>query len=178
MQSEPRLPRIAGILPVLATWAVAGIIFWQIQVDLVPADVATGSAQYNAAFVPRILAWLMILLGAIQLFRVLAGREHPIDETAPPPPIEGDAPIATESGLVLRAALMLGLLVGFAVILPILGYYLAMPLLLALAYILLGMRNPLAIIASAAILTLGAGYVFGDLLNVVLPVGIFQIAIW
>lgn len=172
--------RAVLLLPVAFFFAVAGVIFWQTRTDLVEKDAASGGPQYDAAFVPELLATALILFGLWQIVRIWRGLETFSDGTAALPLEDADDTVAapTERALELRAAAAFLAMILFTAVLPVTGYYVAMPVYLAVTLIILGVRNPLSVIAWSAALTLGAGYAFGSLLNVRLPVGIWEIAIW
>ena len=69
-------------------------------------------------------------------------------------------------------------LVAFTAMLPVIGFYLAMPALMFVLMLILGNRSPVTLVAASLLATLAAGYVFGALLNVRLPVGMFELTIW
>ncbi|TPW31874.1 tripartite tricarboxylate transporter TctB family protein [Pararhizobium mangrovi] len=172
--------------------AVAGfvlicvVIYWQCFTDLAAQDAASGGAQYNAAFVPELLSGFLIALCMLQLVRVWFGNGFRESEDTLPDELDADAPVEDavtyeddeNFGLVLRAILCVGLIAVFILVLPYLGYYVAMPLLLIAVLVTLGSRNPLTVVALAIGLTLIVGYVFGGLLNVVLPPGFLEIEPW
>jgi putative tricarboxylic transport membrane protein len=165
------------------------IVLWQCFIDLAAQGAASGGPQYNAAFVPELLAGILLALCAVQLGRVWLGgafRESEDDliaEAADAGAAEGpDADAAEEyvqeRWLALRAVICIVLLVAFIAVVPTLGYYLAMPLLLAGVFVTLDVRNVLAVVGLSIGLTLLAGYAFGGLLNVALPPGFLGFAPW
>jgi hypothetical protein len=171
--------RTAEIGVVLAFFALSGVVVWQCLTDLAAAGAASGSPQENAAFVPLLLAGLMVALGLIQLVRIWLGRgavstdvetDGPTGEAAEAPPPEGR--------LLLRAVLTVVWLGLFIVVMPIIGFYLALPLLLALTLVTLDVRNVFVVVGLSIGGTLVTAYAFGALLNVVLPAGVFEISIW
>lgn len=162
-------------LPVAFFFAIAGIVFWQTSTVFVELDAAGGPPQYNAALVPNGLAWLLVIFGAVQAVRILIGQERFSDGSVP---AAEDASAPEESFLLVRAAASFAALVAFTAVLPVIGFYLAMPALMLLLMLILGNRSPVTLLAGAVLTTLAAGYVFGALLNVRLPVGVFELTIW
>ncbi|AQZ49772.1 tripartite tricarboxylate transporter TctB family protein [Martelella mediterranea] len=162
-------------LPVAFFFAIAGIVFWQTSTVFVEMDAAGGPPQYNAALVPDGLAWLLVIFGVVQAVRILIGQERFSDGSVPAP---DGSPGPEESFLLLRAAMSFAALVAFTAMLPVIGFYLAMPALMFVLMLILGNRSPVTLVAASLLTTLAAGYVFGALLNVRLPVGMFELTIW
>ena len=143
---------------------VPAVIFWQSATSLAEQGAASGGPMENAAFYPRIVASIMTLLVILHAVRLLTGR---VSGTSPAMagPSTGRALVATALFVVYLAAL------------PYAGFHLATPSLCFCLFWLLGMRGVPSMIG-AVILWLAAAFVFEGLLNVVLPVGLFNIAIF
>ncbi len=175
MQSEEAEGRIGKTLALMGFLVVCAVIWWQCRTDLVAQDAASGGAQYNAAFVPELLATLMALLCLAQLVRIWWLPALP-----PSPPMAGDEealppPERWRGG---RALLFALLLIGYTASLSFLGYYIATTLLLAGFAVTLDVRHPVALVCVSLLITLAAGFVFGHFLNVVLPPGFLEIEPW
>ncbi len=189
MTALERRARIRHTAAVAGFVLVCATIFWQSFTDLADHDAASGGPQYNAAFVPELLAAILLALCAVQLARVWFGdafresesdfADQGIDEGASGK-LDTASAIAEprERWLVLRAVACMLLLTAFIATVSLLGYYLAMPLLLAGVFVTLGVRNPIVIVGLSIGLTFLAGYAFGGLLNVALPAGFLGFAPW
>ena len=152
----------------VVAWAffvlVPVVILWQSATSLAEQGVASGGAMENAAIFPRIIAWIMIGLAAVNAFRILGGRlthQTPITGT----PTTGLALVST------------GLFIAYLLIMPYAGYHLATPMLLAVLLRLYGL-GWVGSIGAAVIMSLGVAAVFEGLLNVVLPVGALGITVF
>jgi len=118
----------------------------------------------NAAIFPRIIAWILCGLAVVNLLRISTGLV-----TAPSP---------VKSTPTTRLALGAPLLfVAYLVALASVGYHLLTPVLLAILMQLIGLGWA-ASIAAALGFSLGVAAVFEGLLNVVLPVGFAEIAVF
>ena len=140
------------------------VIFRQSATSLAEQGVASGGPMQNAALFPRMVAWLLLGLAVLNLARLLTGR---VREPSPVDPTGG-----TRLALVAT-----GLFVAYLLIMPTLGYHLATPVLMAALLALFGL-GPVAAIAGGCAMSLGVAAVFQGLLNVVLPVGLFEITIF
>jgi hypothetical protein len=118
----------------------------------------------NAAFYPRIVASIMIVLLAWLALRLALGR------------VRRKSPIKAAEGTRL-ALVATALFIVYLLALPYAGFHLATPFLCFLLFWLLGIR-PVAAVAGGIALSLVIAFVFEALLNVVLPVGIFNIALF
>lgn len=140
------------------------IMLYQIETSLVEQGVASGGPMQNAAIFPRIVAWILIVLAGLNVLRVAFGK------------VSHFSPLkATDQ--TTRALVATALFVVYLIALPILGYHIMTILLLALLFRLLGLSLVLSGIG-AVIASLAVAYVFEGLLNVVLPVGIFEIVVF
>ena len=140
------------------------VIFWQAATSLEEQGVASGGPMENAAQFPRLIAWILLGLAAVNGVRIALGRIAEPSPLAPTP--------TTRLALVVTAAFVVYLLV-----LPWLGYHLATPVLMAGTMMLLGLSVPVSIAGGIA-LSLTVAAVFQGLLNVVLPVGVFEITLF
>ncbi len=144
--------------------AVPAVIFWQSATSLEEQGAASGGAMENAAFYPRIVAAIMTALLAWHVVRLALARSRKASPFA--------------RGVGTRLALVAaGMFVGYLLALPYAGYHLATPILSALLFRILGMR-PLPAVAGGLVLSFGLAFVFESLLNVILPVGIFDLALF
>lgn len=144
--------------------AVPLVIFWQSATSLQEQGVADGGPMENAAQFPRLIAWIMLGLAGLNGLRLLRGR---VRETSPVMPTP-----------TTRLALMAtGYFLLYLVTLPYLGYHLSTPVLNSAMLLLFGLRL-LPSLAGGIAMSLIVAAVFEGLLNVVLPVGIFQISLF
>ena len=144
--------------------AIPAVIFWQCATSLEDQGAASGGPMANAALFPRIVASIMTVLVAVLALRLVLGR---VLQRSPLRAAEG-----TRAALIATALFTL-----YLILLPHAGFHLATPVLCFLLFRLLGIR-PLAAIPGGILLSLGAAFVFEGLLNVVLPVGMFNIAVF
>jgi len=144
--------------------AVPVVIFYQAATNLAAQGVASGGPLDNAAIFPRIIAWILAGLAVVNILRILTGLV-----TAP-------SPLTTTptTRLALTATL---LFVAYLVALPFVGYHLLTPVLMAILMRLFGLGWTLSIVAAVGF-SLGVAAVFEGLLNVVLPVGFAEIAVF
>lgn len=140
------------------------VIFWQTATSLEEQGVASGGPMQNSALFPRMIAWLLLGLTAINGFRLLAGR------VAQPSFFE---PTQTTRLALIVTAYFIVYLLG----LPYLGYHILTPILMTILLRLFGLMRRLSIFGGFT-LSLAVAAVFQGLLNVGLPVGIFKISIF
>jgi len=114
------------------------------------------SDRLGPAFFPRMLALALAALSLALIGRALAGRSDP---SRPP-----------EMRLGVFAAVM-GLLVVYAAVMPVVGFLIATPVLLAAVIRLLGLRQWAAVLGTAVGVTAVLYVVFGRALHVLLPLG-------
>lgn len=144
--------------------AIPAAIFWQSATSLADQDAASGGPMRNAALFPRGVAGVMVGLVLWQGLRLAAGG------AAHPSPLRR----AEGTGLaVLGAALFVATLWA----LPVIGFHLATPALGVLLFGLFGL-HPVKVAAGGIGLSVAVAFVFEGLLNVVLPVGVWQIALF
>ncbi|MEF2074623.1 tripartite tricarboxylate transporter TctB family protein [Consotaella aegiceratis] len=144
--------------------AVTATVFWQCATSLTDQGVAGGGAMQNAAFFPRVVAAIMAFLLVVSAMRLLAGR------------IRVTSPFAVADGTRL-AVIAAILFVAYLLVLPYAGFHLATPLLCFVLFALLGIRLVPAFVGGV-VLSLAIAFIFEALLNVILPVGVFNIALF
>lgn len=163
---------LTQLIPPAFFLVVSAIVFWQTNTDLVEKDIASGSMQYNAAFVPEVLATVLAILSVVQVVQILR-RSGPgsvdVDEPSP-----DDVPF--EKHLAVRGIFALIFIAAYILAVRPLGYHIATPLLMAGLFALLNVRNLFLLIGLSVGLSFMSAFVFGRLLNVVLPTGVFEIA--
>lgn len=139
-------------------------IFWQSATSLDKQGAASGGPLENAALYPRVVAVVVTIVVVVQACRLLLGR------AARPSPFE--VSVGTPLALVLMA-----LFVAYLVALPHAGFHIVTPLLCVAMIWALGVQ-PLAALIGGAVLWIGASYMFEGVLNVVLPVGMFNLSLF
>ncbi len=171
---DTRRRRVGEAGVVLGFLALAGLVFQQTRTSFVEQGAASGGAMYNAALFPELLGWSLLLLAAIQVFRLLRPGGQP---AADPPQLAGvAAPEDTGDRRSLRQALVcLALFVVYLLLLRPVGYHLATPVFMAACYYVLGTRNIVVALLLAIATSLAMSFVFEYWMNVILPVGRFGI---
>jgi putative tricarboxylic transport membrane protein len=144
--------------------AIPVVIFWQSATSLAEQGAASGGPMENAALFPRIVASIMAVLVAIMALRLVLGR------------VRQKSPLQAAEGTRL-ALVATGIFTVYLVVLPYAGFHLATPVLCFLLFWMLGI-GPVAAVAGGIGLSLATAFVFEGLLNVVLPVGVFNIALF
>jgi hypothetical protein len=140
------------------------LVMHQAATSLAEQGVASGGPLENAAVFPLSVAWVLAGLCVIHALRLIAGH------VAKPSPVEG----TPTTRLALVGA---GAFVAFLLLLGTLGYYIAATLLLVALMRLLGVGWVISILATVA-MTVGVGFIFEGLLNVVLPLGLWKITLF
>lgn len=140
------------------------IIFWQSATSLAEQGAASGGPLDNAAFHPRVIGALISVAVAIHGVRLLLGR------------VQGQSAFVAETGTRLAVALTI-LFVVYLLLLPYAGFHIVTPILLIVMTRALCLGLPRAVLGSVA-LWLVASFVFEGLLNVVLPVGMFNLTLF
>ncbi len=150
--------------------AVVVTVFWQIGTDLKEQGIASGGPYDNAASYPRIIAIFVAVLLAFQFgIEVLKGKAAP--ET------EEDQLVDMQPSDLGRAGMMLLVFAIYLMVLTTIGYHLATaPMIFAIMWIC-GMRNIWKMVLSSVAIATGFAFVFEVFLNVVLPLGIWNIFI-
>ncbi|WP_010140856.1 tripartite tricarboxylate transporter TctB family protein [Oceanicola sp. S124] len=146
---------------------VVALVFQQAATDMARQGIASGGPYDNAAAYPKAIAALLGGMVALQLaLRLLRARSD-----------EGpDAPGVPLRAL-LRPALMVAIFALYLGSLAPLGYHLTTPLMLAALMLLAGIRNPVAILVPALLISLGFSFVFEAWLKIVLPGGFLHLNI-
>ena len=144
--------------------AVPVVIFWQSATSLAEQGAASGGPLENAALYPRVVATVMTAIVIIQALRLLLGR------------VATRSGFRMESGTPLAIALSV-LFVAYLIALPYAGFHIVTPLLCISMIWVFGIP-PVAAILGGAMLWIGASYIFEGLLNVVVPVGIFNLTLF
>ncbi|MCB1969672.1 MAG: tripartite tricarboxylate transporter TctB family protein [Geminicoccaceae bacterium] len=140
------------------------VIFWQCATSLEAQGVTSGGPMENAAIFPRIVAWVLIGLAVLNGARIAMGV------FSQPSPFE-----PTDTTRLALAAT--ALFVSYLLVLPLLGYHIATPILMAVLFNRLGL-GVLKSVAGGLAASLSVAGVFQGLLNVVLPVGMFDVTIF
>ena len=157
--------RTLNILALGFLFAVVVVVFWQIETDFKDQGIASGGPYDNAASYPRTIAICIGVLVALQLIVEL---------------VRGNLASLTENiqaSELRRAGFMLVVFAVYLTGLTTVGYHLATTPLIAAIMWLCGMRSVLKIVLSSVAIATGFAFVFEVLLNVVLPLGIWNIFI-
>ena len=146
-------------------------VFWQIGTDLKEQGIASGGPYDNAAAYPRTVAIfigvLLVLQLAIELLKEKAASQKEALEAAE----NIQAPDLRRSGI------MLAIFAVYVMVLTTIGYHLTTaPMICAIMWIC-GMRNTVKIAISSVAIATGFAFIFEVFLNVVLPLGIWDIFI-
>jgi hypothetical protein len=141
------------------------VIFWQSATSLAAQGAASGGPLENAAFYPRMIATVMTVAVIVQGARLALGRVH-----------HHVSPFEATEGTRLALA-MTALFFTYLVLLPYVGFHLVTPIFLLCMVRALGVKLLPAVLGSVA-LWLGASFVFEGFLNVVLPVGAFNLTVF
>ena len=141
------------------------IIFWQIGTDLEEQGIASGGPYDDAASYPQTIA---VLIGSLSLLQFVV--ECLKDKVNPQ---------ACEVRLsdFRRAGMMLMVFAVYLMVLTIVGYHLATILLIFAVMRICGMRHYLKMAFSSVAVSTSFAFVFEVFLNVVLPLGIWNIFI-
>lgn len=151
---------IAAVIVIF--FGVAGIAFWQFATSFAEQEANSGGPFDNAAMFPRLIAWALVILGAVQIFAAFRAKGANGTEAA--------TSAAEDRYLTLRA---LGCLVCFVLYLStvtVVGYIAATIVMLCAMFLILG-AGPVMALGVALVATFTIGIVFNTVLNVVLPVG-------
>lgn len=143
--------------------AIPAFIFWQAATSLEEQGAASGGPLENAALYPRVIAGLMSSVVVVQFVRILFRRTNPPQE-------EQQLDTARALGV---TALFILYLIG----LPSIGFHILTPILCVIMMRSLGLPWWRACVGALA-LWLVCSFVFEGLLNVVLPVGMFNLALF
>lgn len=153
-------------------WGMAAVAFWQFNTSFQAQDANSGGPFDNAAMFPRLIAWGLVALGAVQIgYLVLKwlfrrGDDHDINGGLIRPRPD-DEPLAK---LTLRALASAVFFVLYLFVLTPVGYAFSTPVLIAAMAMVLGAKWWMAAFVGL-VTTVLVGIVFATILNVVLPVG-------
>jgi hypothetical protein len=114
--------------------------------------------EAGPALIPRMWLYLILVLSGIVLWQTLRGKDKA-------------APKIERTGLV---ALTLAVLIGYFLVMPLIGYFLSTFLFIVLMLHLLSYRKKILIYVIACGWTLFSYLVFYKLLYIQLPLGIFE----
>jgi hypothetical protein len=163
--------RVVGELLMAAAFlALAGLVFQQTRTEFAAAGAAEGGAMQNAAMYPEFLAAGLVGLGLLLIVRTLWTRRVTVAPGVAPEAAPALSP-AERRRYLIKALVCVAAFVLYLLVLRVAGYHLATPVLMAMLYFTLGVRNPLtaAGLGIATSLVMSAFFEFG--LNVILPVG-------
>ena len=146
--------------------ALVGVVFQQINTDLVAQGIAEGDPFHNAAFYPRAVA--LLILGAVFIRAAILTTE-----------IKNTKQIVPEKRVseIFRPVQLVCLFGLYLYFLDILGYHLATAPFVALIMTICGDRKPLPTLLFSVSTAFLIAYVFEKYLKIVLPGGIFSINI-
>jgi len=157
--------RTLNLLALGFLFAVIVIVFWQIETDFKEQGIASGGPYDNAASYPRTIAiFISVLLGLQLLVELLTSST-------------AAKAADVEASDLRRAAAMLVVFAVYLMVLTTVGYHLATaPMIFAIMWIC-GMRNILKLVLASFASATGFAFIFEVFLNVVLPLGIWDIFI-
>ncbi len=162
--------RMLNFLTLVFLLTVIVTVFWQIGTDLEEQGIAHGGPYNNAASYPRFIAIFMSILLALQ-FGMEFLKSKALSET------EADQAANITPSDFRRAGMMLLVFAFYLLVLTTVGYHLATtPMIFAIMWIC-GMRNSFKMALSSIAIATGFAFIFEFFLNVVLPLGIWNIFI-
>ena len=137
------------------------LVFYDVNTSMVEQGIAKGDAYQNAAAYPIVLSIILILCISLVIFRKLIFRN--IEKT----------------NLIfdLKHIQLFIIFCIYLIFLDMVGYHLLTPILLFITSFIYGERNWFITIIYSIITSLLIALIFEELLNVVLPVGVFEIAL-
>jgi len=137
------------------------LVFYDVNTSMVEQGIAKGDAYQNAAAYPIVLSIILILCISLVIFRNLIFRN--IEKT----------------NLIfdLKHIQLFIIFCIYLIFLDMVGYHLLTPILLFITSFIYGERNWFFTIIYSIIISLLIALIFEELLNVVLPVGVFEIAL-
>jgi hypothetical protein len=152
----------------LAGFTALGLfVHQQILGPLTEAGYASGDAVNNAALFPRLVANLILGLCALQLVQLLRRRVL----------LSAEILHIAERGYAWRCLIAFLVLLAYLASLPLLGFYPSTAAFLLALFVLLKARPVWMAALVAVLLTFVVGYVFEELLRVVLPHGHFGLSL-
>jgi hypothetical protein len=170
--------RVQTILTDLLFLGIAVYVFYETATRFADAGAARGGALTNAAFYPRILAGLMLVLALCNIAKhsYLIWKEHgSVQESigSKKNAASSDTPRLKNLLLAFGSLVWFWLYICF---LETLGYLIATPIMLAGIFAALGVRKPMVNLAYTFGTAIGMYIFFQEILDVVLPIGL--LAIW
>lgn len=137
------------------------LVFYDVNTSMVEQGIAKGDAYQNAAAYPIVLSIILILCISLVICRNLIFRN--IEKT----------------NLIfdLKHIQLFIIFCIYLIFLDMIGYHLLTPILLFITSFIYGERNWFITIIYSIIISLLIALIFEELLNVVLPVGVFEIAL-
>lgn len=147
--------------------AVVAVVFYLAATSLVEQGAASGTPIKNAALYPRLVASLLLILALLQLALTLRRESG----------AEPSTYAHTTSHTLVQ---ILGAVTAFLIylfLLPIVGYHVSTPLLVAVLLVLFRTRHPVQIVAFSLSLSMGCALLFEGVFNITIPRGIFGLAI-
>lgn len=158
--------RLSRHLPAILLAIICGVVFYDSATTLVEQGYASGTPITNAALYPRLLAGLLLALLALQVFT---------DIRAAPASDEDQSPAAPGH---MRLSMFVAMaIVGYIMILPVLGFLVTTPVFVLVLLLVLGDRKTATLVAVPLGTTAGCVVVFQVLFNVNLPRGLFGLAL-
>jgi len=161
MEKKSKSKRLDVLLALLFLIPVA-LVFQQSATSLSEQGAASGDAMTNAAMFPKMLA---VLLGVLAIIQATSAFMRP----------KTDESIIFTTEL-RKSLLLVAILAAYLLILPVLGYHIVTPMLCLIVLLLLGLRPLVALIVGLG-MSLAVALFFETALHVILPVGIFGIAL-
>lgn len=165
---EEKSPDLFSELLALVSFAaVVAIVLFQTNTYFAEKGVDGGGARENAALFPELMSYGILALGGMLLVQLFFRRRatEATEEGAP-----------SEQSMLPQVCFFSTLIIYF-LLLGTLGYHILTPTVLFVQFWLLGIRNPLKAAGIAIATSLAVSIVFEGFLNVVLPVGVFEIAL-
>ncbi len=157
--------RLINLIPIGFFLAVIITVFVQIETVMTEEGIASGGPYDNAATYPRIVAFF---LGAVLCIQ-------PVTELFKAGP--GSQSSDAQRPDVVRAGLMLVVFAGYVLVLTTIGYHLATTPMICAVMWLCGMRKFLVLGGVSLTIATSFAFIFERFLNVVLPLGIWNIFI-
>ncbi|WP_346243822.1 tripartite tricarboxylate transporter TctB family protein [Shouchella clausii] len=140
------------ILAAMVTVSLGGFVIWQSR-DF-PAEVASapGPGVY-----PTMLGWVLIVLGALLFVQTILSKK------------KEEVVVAFSSKQAIFVYKLMGLAIGYCLLLPLTGFLVTSFMFLAVTSYFLGLRNWLMLIVSPAIAVAFIVLIFGYLFHIPLP---------
>ncbi len=150
---------------------IGGYALFEIATRFAEAGMVGGRPQNNAALFPMLTALLLLFVTAIWIFQNL--RAKAVQEDEPPREREGAPAVSVPPKPNMQSLWMLLILVLYILFVDVVGYLVLTPFALTGMLYVLGVRNLLYGFAVSIVTTFVFYYLFGGLMNIILPVGRF-----